>query len=168
MTKTIARLFDDFDDARAAVAELEATGIAHAGISIVNGGPGPVPATPADMTGHEMGGFAGTSGEGDGLVGALIQAGVSEADAHVYAEGVQRGGTLVMVHEDDDAEAVLRRHRGVGAADHGAAHRTEGRTASADGERNDGEKSPKGEGYSISDDPAPLSHLLHVPVLTED
>ena len=30
-----------------------------------------------------------------GLVGALTEAGVSEADAHTYAEGVRRGGTLV-------------------------------------------------------------------------
>jgi hypothetical protein len=148
MTKTITRLFDNFDDARAAVAELEATGVAHAGISIVQGGSGAVPAAAADMTGHEMGGFAGASGEGGGLVAALVQAGVSEADAHVYAEGVQRGATLVMVHEGDNAEAVLQRHNGVDASPHGAADRP--------------------EGYSISDDPAPLSHLLHIPVLSED
>ena len=30
-----------------------------------------------------------------GIVGALTEAGVSEADAHTYAEGVRRGGTLV-------------------------------------------------------------------------
>src|SRR3954471_9671700 len=30
-----------------------------------------------------------------GIVGALTEAGVSEADAHSYAEGVRRGGTLV-------------------------------------------------------------------------
>src|SRR3979490_2497619 len=30
-----------------------------------------------------------------GIVGALAQAGVSEEDAHSYAEGVRRGGTLV-------------------------------------------------------------------------
>src|SRR5215211_7590340 len=30
-----------------------------------------------------------------GVIGALTQAGVSEEDAHVYAEGVRRGGTLV-------------------------------------------------------------------------
>jgi len=30
-----------------------------------------------------------------GLVGALTEAGVSEEDAHAYAEGVRRGGTLV-------------------------------------------------------------------------
>src|SRR6188474_1765526 len=30
-----------------------------------------------------------------GIVGALTQAGVSEEDAHSYAEGIRRGGTLV-------------------------------------------------------------------------
>ena len=30
-----------------------------------------------------------------GIVGALTEAGVSEEEAHSYAEGVRRGGTLV-------------------------------------------------------------------------
>src|SRR6059058_1953669 len=30
-----------------------------------------------------------------GIVGALTEAGISKEDAHVYAEGVRRGGTLV-------------------------------------------------------------------------
>jgi hypothetical protein len=30
-----------------------------------------------------------------GLLGALTNAGISEEDAHVFAEGVRRGGTLV-------------------------------------------------------------------------
>ena len=46
-----------------------------------------------------------------GVVGALTQAGVSEEDAHSYAEGVRRGGTLVSarVAEADRArlDAVL-------------------------------------------------------------
>lgn len=42
-----------------------------------------------------------------GLVGALTHAGVSESDAHVYAEGVRRGGTLVTARvADDKAEAA--------------------------------------------------------------
>jgi hypothetical protein len=36
-----------------------------------------------------------------GLIGALTQAGVSESDAHVYAEGVRRGGTLVTARVPD-------------------------------------------------------------------
>jgi hypothetical protein len=36
-----------------------------------------------------------------GVVGALTQAGVSEEDAHMYAEGVRRGGTLVSARVAD-------------------------------------------------------------------
>ena len=46
-----------------------------------------------------------------GIVGALTNSGVPERDAHVYAEGVRRGGTLVTARVDDDlgsqAERVL-------------------------------------------------------------
>ena len=46
------------------------------------------------------------------IVGALLKAGVSEEDAHVYAEGVRRGGTLVTVRAEDaqadTASAILR------------------------------------------------------------
>jgi hypothetical protein len=52
-----------------------------------------------------------------GIVGALLKAGVSEDDAHVYAEGVRRGGTLVTARVDDTraeaANAILRNARGV-------------------------------------------------------
>jgi hypothetical protein len=47
-----------------------------------------------------------------GLIGALTDSGVSEADAHVYAEGVRRGGTLVTARVDEarqaEAEAILK------------------------------------------------------------
>ena len=40
-------------------------------------------------------------GAAGGIIGALTQTGVSEDDAHVYAEGVRRGGTLVTAHVPD-------------------------------------------------------------------
>jgi uncharacterized membrane protein len=46
-------------------------------------------------TGAVVGGAAG------GLIGALTDAGVDEKDAHVYAEGVRRGGTLVTARVSD-------------------------------------------------------------------
>ena len=56
-----------------------------------------------------------------GIVGALTEAGVSKEDAHVYAEGVRRGGTLVSARVADadrtrldgllDASAVNLRDR---------------------------------------------------------
>jgi hypothetical protein len=36
-----------------------------------------------------------------GLIGSLTGAGVSEEHAHVYAEGVRRGGSLVTVRTSD-------------------------------------------------------------------
>jgi hypothetical protein len=54
------------------------------------------------------------------IVGALLKAGVPEDDAHVYAEGVRRGGTLVTVRADgtreDTARAILRDAQGVDIA----------------------------------------------------
>ena len=56
---------------------------------------------------------AAAGGAVGGLVGALTQAGVSEEDAHVYAEGVRRGGTLVTARVPDADrrryEAILDR-----------------------------------------------------------
>ena len=42
-----------------------------------------------------------------GIVGALTEAGVSEEDAHSYAEGVRRGGTLVSARVADGDRARL-------------------------------------------------------------
>jgi hypothetical protein len=56
---------------------------------------------------------AAAGGAVGGLVGALTQSGVSEEDAHVYAEGVRRGGTLVTARVPDTDrqryEAILDR-----------------------------------------------------------
>ena len=43
-----------------------------------------------------------------GLVGALTKAGVSEDDAHAYAEGVRRGGALVTARVSDSAAPMAR------------------------------------------------------------
>jgi hypothetical protein len=57
-------------------------------------------------TGAVVGGATG------GLIGALTDSGISEADSHVYAEGVRRGGTLVTARVDEarapEAEAILK------------------------------------------------------------
>ena len=49
-----------------------------------------------------------------GLIGALTQSGIGEQEAHAYAEGVRRGGTLVTVRVPDTdwarVEAILDRH----------------------------------------------------------
>ncbi|MBR0695851.1 hypothetical protein [Bradyrhizobium lablabi] len=42
-----------------------------------------------------------------GIIGALTEAGVSEEDAHAYAEGVRRGGTLVSARVPDSDRSRL-------------------------------------------------------------
>jgi hypothetical protein len=50
---------------------------------------------------------AATGALAGGIVGALTQAGVSDEDAHVYAEGIRRGGTLVTARVNEaDASRV--------------------------------------------------------------
>jgi hypothetical protein len=43
-----------------------------------------------------------------GIIGALTEEGVPERDAHVYAEGVRRGGALVTARVDDALVAQAR------------------------------------------------------------
>ncbi len=75
---------------------------------------------------------AAAGGATGGLLGALKEAGHSDDDAHVYAEGVRRGGALVSVKvEGDDAsrlEQILDQQRGVTAQMRGQAYRDTGWT----------------------------------------
>jgi hypothetical protein len=170
---TISRLYDNYDTAARAVAELERAGIPHSDISIIaNNADGwydrdhsivrttvrtsgkvdrdrdgvddrAEGAAAGAGIGATAGGLAGllaglgllaipglgpvvaagwlastalvavAGGAAGGLIGALTQSGVSEEDAHIYAEGVRRGGTLVTarVPETDQQryEAILDR-----------------------------------------------------------
>jgi len=73
---------------------------------------------------------AAAGGAAGGIIGALTQAGVSEEDAHVYAEGVRRGGALVSARIEDDeanaAESILRAASTVDVTERRAAYRAEG------------------------------------------
>jgi hypothetical protein len=64
-------------------------------------------------TGAVAGGLVG------GLVGALTESGVSKEDARAYAEGVRRGGALVMVRipasRAEEAEAIMERRNAIEA-----------------------------------------------------
>ncbi len=78
-------------------------------------------------TGAVVGGAAG------GLVGSLSGAGVPERDAHFYAEGVRRGGTLVTARVDDarvsTAREILQQYQAVDPTIRGAAYREAGWTS---------------------------------------
>lgn len=75
-------------------------------------------------TGAVVGGATG------GLIGALTDAGVDERDAHVYAEGVRRGGALVTARVDEahaeTADAILRASNGIDIVDRRRAYEKEG------------------------------------------
>lgn len=76
-------------------------------------------------------GAAGGAATG-GVVGALKNSGHSDEEAHVYSEGLRRGGTLVSVKTDEsqaeDVRRLLERHNGVDASHRGTAYRAAGWT----------------------------------------
>ena len=132
MTKTVAGLYEDFAKARQAMSSLVEKGFERVKISLmakdINGiydrylqeaqasdnagdkgndlrsytlpGIGSMVGTgPVIMTGEEKGG---------GILHALIQAGIPQVDAEIYAEGIRRGGTLVLIFtEDEQAEEAV-------------------------------------------------------------
>jgi hypothetical protein len=73
---------------------------------------------------------AAVGGATGGLIGALTEAGVPERDAHIYAEGVRRGGTLVTAKVDDaraaETQAILQRYKSVNLTERGEAYRASG------------------------------------------
>jgi len=73
---------------------------------------------------------AGTGAVAGGLLGSLVGSGVDEREAHVYAEGVRRGSTLVSVRGTEsrlaEAATILARHNGVDAATREADYRASG------------------------------------------
>jgi uncharacterized protein (TIGR02271 family) len=77
MTKTVTCLYQDQEKAAAIVSRLEQAGITRGNIS-----------------------FYSTSS--DNLIDDLENDGVPRTDAHAYAEGVRRGGSLVAVECDED------------------------------------------------------------------
>jgi hypothetical protein len=158
MTVTISRLYNNYDDAKAAVANLEAAGVAHNDVSILasnadNWYSDNKVSTDRDLdrkddrveaagagsgVGAAVGGVAGllaglgimaipgvgpvvaagwlvstlagaaAGGAAGGALGALTQAGVSNEDAEVYAEGLRRGGAVVSARVPDRDAARLQ------------------------------------------------------------
>jgi len=74
---------------------------------------------------------AGIGAAAGGLVGALVGAGIPEEDANVYAEGIRRGGALVTVRAETDADAdraadILDSHNVVDIDERGTDYRSNG------------------------------------------
>ena len=76
-----------------------------------------------------VGAIAGTAT--GGIIGALVDAGTSETDAHVYSEAVRRGGTLVTVRTDftpSRVREILNRHNPIDPATRGQEYQKAGWT----------------------------------------
>jgi hypothetical protein len=176
-TRTIAMLYDTYDDAVQAVRDLEEATVPHDSISIVannadnryapidsgkteaasgagtgasigtviGGGagllaglgllaiPGVGPVVAAGWLASTLVGAAAGAGVGaasGGIIGAMTEAGVSPEHAHVYAEGVRRGGTLVTARVDERqaaaADRIMRQHHPVDPDVRGSAYRSSG------------------------------------------
>lgn len=82
----------------------------------------------AAATGAGIGALGGAAT--GGIVGALKGAGHTDEEAHVYSEGVRRGGTLLSARVPDglapQAVAALTPYNGVDAATRGADYRAGG------------------------------------------
>ena len=117
MNRTIVALYDTRSDAEAAVRDLEADGFDRSATEIVA---------------HTGSAMDTTSRESGGFLSRLFDWNVPERDAHVYAEGVRRGGSLLKLRVDDDdvdrAVAVLERGNVVDVEERETAYRTSGWT----------------------------------------
>lgn len=96
-------------------------------------GVGPVVAAgwlAATATGAAAGAVVGAAA--GGIVGAMIESGVSEEEAHVYAEGVRRGGAVVAAKVEEQevasSQAILRNPNSVDVAARRQAYSNEGWT----------------------------------------
>jgi hypothetical protein len=73
---------------------------------------------------------AATGAAAGGLVGAFTENGIDERDAHVFAEGVRRGGSVVLVKTDEThrivAEGILDQHMPVGTVARRTLYEAEG------------------------------------------
>ncbi len=128
------------DTAEGAGKGAAAGGVIGAGAGLLTGLgllaiPGLGPVVAAGWLASTLAGAVGgavVGGATGGILGALKDAGVSDEDAHVYAEGVRRGGSLVSVRVDEAdvvrVETALNGLRGTDAATRGAAYRQEGWT----------------------------------------
>ncbi|CAO3434085.1 YsnF/AvaK domain-containing protein [Azospirillum doebereinerae] len=115
MSKTIVALYDDRTDAESALRDLESDGFERNAIEI---------------TSHADHMTAGDAPHQGGFLSRLTGWGIPDHDAHVYAEGVRRGGSLLKIRLDDAdvdrALAVLERGKVIDIEERGTAYRASG------------------------------------------
>lgn len=130
MTKIAVALYDDYAPAQETVNDLLDAGIARSDISVRSH------ATASGVAGEsvfgETEGPLGRVASGGSLFDKLIDLGVPRDEAEIYAEGTRRGGSLVLVHADDqtaeEAAAIMERRPVIDYGARSAAWRSEGWT----------------------------------------
>src|SRR5215475_4710442 len=125
MAKTLVALYDTFTDAEHVVQELIEGGFSRSDIHLALDY---TKSRPAHTSSVEW----DSAYEGANLLDTLVDLGVPHDAAHAYAEGVRRGGALVVVESSDDrAERgmeILRRLHPVDIHERTAQWRHEGWT----------------------------------------
>ncbi len=153
--KTVSALFDSSTDARHAVKALADAGLSSDRISYVartgdsaveRQGIGRAGGTVAGATGGALAGLAIVAipgvgpavaagallagGLAGGLIGNLVGHGIDEDDAHIFAEGLRRGGAVVTAHADDRqreiVEAILQNSGAVDISERRTEYRSGG------------------------------------------
>src|SRR5919198_132267 len=125
MAKTLVALYDMFIDAEHVVQELINDGFARSNVHLAFDH---TQGRPAQRSSVEW----DSAYEGDNLFDTLADLGVPHDEAHSYAEGVRRGGALVVVESSDDRAKrgmeILRRLHPVDMHERTAQWRQEGWT----------------------------------------
>jgi stress response protein YsnF len=130
MTKIAVALYDDYAAAQETLNELLDAGISRNDISVSSHGTAGGIAGASTLSETE-GPLGRVASEGS-LFDKLTELGVPRDEAEIYAEGTRRGGSLVLVHADDqtaeEAAAIMERRRVVDYETRSAAWRAEGWT----------------------------------------
>src|SRR5215510_8513811 len=95
MAKTLVALYDTFTDAEQVVQELIKDGFSRSDTHLALD-------HTKSRTAHTSSVEGDSAYEGAHLLDTLVDLGVPYAEAHAYAEGVRRGGALVVVESSDD------------------------------------------------------------------
>jgi uncharacterized protein (TIGR02271 family) len=151
MTKTVVALYDSASDAETVTRELSSAGFTDTEVvdnsalgsdraawsgtevtdsSLAAGAPGAV-GTPLGGA-PESGAATSSSSVTGGILSRLRRAGVPEDDSHMYAEGVRRGGSLVIARLADEnvdrGLEIMSNYRPIDIDERGSQWRTEGWT----------------------------------------
>jgi len=149
MTKTVVALYDSASDAETVSSELSAAGFTDTDVvdnsAIGSSGTGwsgtgmtdaSLAAGAPGIVGTPLGAVSDTetsttsSAVSEGILGRLRRAGVPDDESHVYAEGVRRGGSLVIARLADEnvdrGLEIMSNYRPVDIDERGSQWRTEG------------------------------------------